>query len=118
MFELCSHISTVDFIAVTGKRSVLKYTDFLHDNFVALAKIAGDGKHVSPRIPDCLGDGSAEELQKFEVPKGVVLEICARRKNAQGFLVRCAWRKSIKSATWGWVVLNRKSSSGHLVPCR
>jgi L-galactonate dehydratase len=48
---LCSHISTIDFVAVSGKHSILEYTDHLHDAFEAPARITVDGFHVTSMSP-------------------------------------------------------------------
>jgi len=33
MSGLCSHIATIDFVAISGKKCVLEYTDYLHEAF-------------------------------------------------------------------------------------
>jgi L-galactonate dehydratase len=62
MVELCSHISTIDYVVVSGKQSILEYTDHLHEAFVAPAKIK-DGMHISCDVKE-------EEFEKFECPNG------------------------------------------------
>jgi L-galactonate dehydratase len=69
MVELCSHISTIDYVVVSGKQSILEYTDHLHEAFVAPAKIK-DGMHISPTVPGYSCDVKEEEFEKFECPNG------------------------------------------------
>ncbi len=70
MVELCSHISTVDFVYASGKQSILEYTDQLHDAFEAPAKITGSGFHVTPTVPGYSCDVKETEFEKFECPNG------------------------------------------------
>lgn len=70
MVELCSHISTIDFVAVSGKKSILEYTDHLHEAFLAPAKITLDGFHVTPIMPGYSCDVREKEFEKFECPEG------------------------------------------------
>ncbi|KPI41910.1 L-galactonate dehydratase [Cyphellophora attinorum] len=70
MVELCSHISTIDFVCVSGKESILEYTDHLHEAFVAPAKITDNGYHVSPTVPGYSCDVKEAEFEKFEASAG------------------------------------------------
>jgi L-galactonate dehydratase len=70
MVELCSHISTIDFVAVSGKRSILEYTDHLHDAFEAPASITKEGYHVSPTVPGYSCDVKEVEFDEYECPNG------------------------------------------------
>lgn len=70
MVELCSHISTIDFVVVSGKEAILEYTDHLHDAFVAPARITNTGYHESPTVPGYSCDVKEEEFVKFECPMG------------------------------------------------
>lgn len=73
MVELCSHISTIDFVAVSGRQSILEYTDHLHDAFVEPAKIVAGTSgsyHVTPAAPGYSCDVRETEFQKFECPSG------------------------------------------------
>jgi L-galactonate dehydratase len=70
MVELCSHISTIDFVAVSGRASILEYTDHLHEAFEAPARITQDGYHVSPSVPGYSCDVKAQEFDKYECPNG------------------------------------------------
>ena len=70
MVELCSHISTIDFVVVCGKKSILEYTDHLHEAFEAPALITPEGFHVTPTAPGYSCDVKEEEFVKFECPSG------------------------------------------------
>lgn len=70
MVELCSHLSTIDFVAVSGKPSILEYTDHLHDAFAAPAAITPQGYHVSPTVPGYSCDVREEQFAQFECPGG------------------------------------------------
>lgn len=70
MVELCSHISTIDFVVVSGRTSILEYTDHLHEAFEAPARITQDGYHVSPTVPGYSCDVRAHEFDKYECPTG------------------------------------------------
>lgn len=70
MVELCTHLSTIDFVAVSGKSSILEYTDHLHEAFAAPAAITNDGYHVSPTVPGYSCDVKEEQFEKFECPEG------------------------------------------------
>ena len=75
MVELCSHISTIDYVAVSGKQSILEYTDHLHEAFVNPAKIVSeiDGVgsfHITPVAPGYSCDVKESEFEKFECPEG------------------------------------------------
>ncbi|KAI1121212.1 enolase C-terminal domain-like protein [Nemania abortiva] len=70
MVELCSHISTIDFVVVSGKKSILEYTDHLHDVFEAPAACTPDGNHVTPTAPGYSCDVKESEFEKYECPNG------------------------------------------------
>lgn len=70
MVELCSHISTIDFVMGSGKKSILEYTDHLHEAFEAPALITSDVFHVTPTVPGYSCDSKECEFDKFECPSG------------------------------------------------
>ncbi|KAJ5611475.1 L-galactonate dehydratase [Penicillium herquei] len=70
MVELCSHISTIDYVVVSGKKSILEYTDHLHDAFEAPATITAEGMHTTPTVPGYSCDVKESEFEKFECPQG------------------------------------------------
>jgi L-galactonate dehydratase len=69
MTELCSHISTIDFVSVSGKKSILEYTDHGHEYFLAPAGMQ-NGYHTSPTVPGYSADIKEEVFAEFECPGG------------------------------------------------
>lgn len=69
MVEMCAHISTIDFIAVSGKPSILEYTDHLHDAFASPAGITKDGFHVTQTAAG-YAEVKESEFAKYECPNG------------------------------------------------
>lgn len=69
MEELCAHISTIDFIAVSGKKIILEYADHLHDGFESPAGITKEGYHVTQTTPG-YAEVKESEFAKFECPEG------------------------------------------------
>ncbi|KAK5709940.1 hypothetical protein LTR17_019328 [Elasticomyces elasticus] len=70
MVELCSHISTIDFVVISGKQSILEFTDHGHDAFKAPATITSDAFHATPTVPGYSCDVKGVEFDKFECPNG------------------------------------------------
>ncbi|KAM0754010.1 enolase C-terminal domain-like protein [Meredithblackwellia eburnea MCA 4105] len=69
MVEVCQHISTIDFVSVSGKKSILEYTDHLHEVFEHGAAI-NQGYHVTPTAPGYSCDVKEEQFAEFECPGG------------------------------------------------
>lgn len=94
MVELCSHISTIDFVAVSGTKSILEYTDHLHEAFVAPATITPQGYHVSPTVPGYSCEVKEEQFEKFECPGGSFW------RSEQGLkMLEDAWRGTLGEQT-------------------
>ncbi|CAH0000538.1 unnamed protein product [Clonostachys byssicola] len=70
MVELCSHISTIDYVVVSGKKSILEYTDHLHEVFEAPAAVTKNGTHVTPTVPGYSCDVKEAQFAEFECPNG------------------------------------------------
>ncbi|WVQ65308.1 uncharacterized protein L199_003484 [Kwoniella botswanensis] len=71
MTEACAHISTIDYVVVSGKKSILEYTDHLHDVFVNPAEMTpSTAHHVSPTAPGYSSDIKEEVFEEFEYPSG------------------------------------------------
>lgn len=70
MVELCSHLSTIDFVCVSGKESILEYTDHLHEAYEAPASITSDAYHVTPTVPGYSCDVKESEFETYEYPQG------------------------------------------------
>ncbi|KZO98731.1 enolase C-terminal domain-like protein [Calocera viscosa TUFC12733] len=69
MTEVCSHISTIDYIAVSGKQSMMEYTRHLHESFEHPALI-DRGYHVSPPAPGYSSDLQPEVFDQYACPSG------------------------------------------------
>jgi L-galactonate dehydratase len=65
--EYTNHLSTIDYVVVTGKKSLLEYVDHLHEHFKHPAKV-NRGYLVAPTEPGYSVELKAESMQKFEFP--------------------------------------------------
>ncbi|OKP04972.1 L-galactonate dehydratase [Penicillium subrubescens] len=48
--EYTSHLSTIDYLVVSGQKSILEYVDHLHEHFLEPTQTA-DGYYVTPKAP-------------------------------------------------------------------
>ncbi|RXK34842.1 hypothetical protein M231_07904 [Tremella mesenterica] len=69
MVELCQHISTIDYLMVSGKESMMEYTKHHHDDFLAGAQVE-DGYHTTPSQPGYSSDLHPWVYDKYECPNG------------------------------------------------
>lgn len=67
--EYSQHVITIDYLVVSGKRSVLEYIDALHEHFYHPAAIR-DGFHVTPQAPGYSVHIKPESMEKFSFPGG------------------------------------------------
>lgn len=65
--EYTQHLSTIDFVVVGGKRSVLEYVDHLHEHFVHPAVIR-DGYYQTPTEPGYSVEMKAESMDRYAYP--------------------------------------------------
>lgn len=65
--EYTQHLSTIDYIAVSGKRSVLEYVDHLHQHFLHPSVIR-DGYYQTPMDPGYSVEMRPESMDKYEFP--------------------------------------------------
>lgn len=65
--EYTQHLSTIDYVVVSGKLSVLEYVDHLHDHFHHPAVIK-DGYYVTPTVPGYSVEMKAESMDRYELP--------------------------------------------------
>ncbi|KJZ74587.1 Mitochondrial enolase superfamily member 1 [Hirsutella minnesotensis 3608] len=65
--EYTQHLSTIDYIAVSGKRSLLEYVDHLHEHFLHPSVIK-DGYYQTPTEPGYSVEMKAESLHKYAFP--------------------------------------------------
>ena len=65
--EYTQHLSTIDYVVVSGKLSVLEYVDHLHEHFLHPAVIR-DGYYVTPTEAGYSVEMKAESMERFEFP--------------------------------------------------
>ncbi|OJD31705.1 l-galactonate dehydratase [Diplodia corticola] len=65
--EYTQHLSTIDYVAVSGKLSVLEYVDHLHEHFLHPSEIK-NGYYVTPTSPGYSVEMKADSMDKFEFP--------------------------------------------------
>jgi len=67
--EYTQHLSTIDYVAVSGKRSVLEYVDHLHEHF-RYPSVIRDGYYQTPMEPGYSVEMKPESMERFEFPGG------------------------------------------------
>lgn len=65
--EYTSHLSTIDYVVVSGALSVLEYVDHLHDHFLHPAVI-NDGYYTTPMEPGYSVEMKAGSMDRYEFP--------------------------------------------------
>jgi L-galactonate dehydratase len=65
--EYTQHLSTIDYVVVSGKRSVLEYVDHLHEHFLHPSVIK-DGYYQTPTEPGYSVEMKAESMDRFSYP--------------------------------------------------
>ncbi|PHH65983.1 hypothetical protein CDD81_931 [Ophiocordyceps australis] len=65
--EYTQHLSTVDYVVVSGKRSILEYVDHLHEHFVHPSVIT-NGFYQTPMEPGYSVEMKAESIERFSFP--------------------------------------------------
>lgn len=65
--EYTQHLSTIDYVVVSGKKSVLEYVDHLHEHFVHPSSVK-DGYYVTPMEPGYSVEMKAESMDAFSFP--------------------------------------------------
>jgi len=65
--EYTQHLSTIDYVSVSGKLSVLEYVDHLHEHFFH-PSVVKDGHYVTPTEPGYSVEMKPESLDRFEFP--------------------------------------------------
>lgn len=65
--EYTQHLSTIDYVSVSGKLSVLEYVDHLHEHFFHPSVIK-DGYYTTPMEPGYSVEMKPESMDKFEYP--------------------------------------------------
>ncbi|POR37353.1 L-galactonate dehydratase [Tolypocladium paradoxum] len=65
--EYTQHLSTIDYVVVSGKLSVLEYVDHLHEHFLHPSVIQ-DGYYQTPTEPGYSVEMKAESMDRYEYP--------------------------------------------------
>ncbi|KAH7156743.1 L-galactonate dehydratase [Dactylonectria macrodidyma] len=65
--EYTAHLSTIDFVVVSGKLSLLEYVDHLHEHFFHPAQVI-DGYYRTPTEAGYSVEMKPESLDRFEFP--------------------------------------------------
>jgi L-galactonate dehydratase len=65
--EYTSHLSTIDYVCISGQKSVLEYVDHLHQHFVHPAS-TDQGYYVTPLEAGYSVEMKAESMDRFEYP--------------------------------------------------
>ncbi|KAB8349686.1 hypothetical protein FH972_023702 [Carpinus fangiana] len=65
--EYTQHLSTIDYVCVSGKKSLLEYVDSLHENFLHASSVE-KGHVVSPLEAGYSVEMKPESLLKYEFP--------------------------------------------------
>lgn len=65
--EYTQHLSTIDYVVVSGKKSVLEYVDHLHEHFFHPSRIEA-GYYVTPMDPGYSVEMKPESMDKYSFP--------------------------------------------------
>lgn len=65
--EYTQHLSTIDYVVVTGKKSVLEYVDHLHEHFLHPCEVS-KGYFITPQAPGYSVEMKEESMTKYEFP--------------------------------------------------
>jgi L-galactonate dehydratase len=65
--EYTQHLSTIDYVVVTGKKSVLEYVDHLHEHFLNPSRIK-DGYYQTPMEPGYSVEMKPDSMEKYSYP--------------------------------------------------
>ncbi|KAI1472773.1 enolase C-terminal domain-like protein [Daldinia caldariorum] len=65
--EYTQHLSTIDYVVVSGKRSVLEYVDHLHEHFLHPSAVK-DGYYQTPMEPGYSVEMKPESMDRFSYP--------------------------------------------------
>ncbi|KAF2019404.1 enolase C-terminal domain-like protein [Aaosphaeria arxii CBS 175.79] len=65
--EYTQHLSTIDYVVVTGKKSVLEYVDHLHEHFLHPSEIK-DGYYVTPTSAGYSVEMKADSMDRYSYP--------------------------------------------------
>ncbi|KAK4219909.1 enolase C-terminal domain-like protein [Rhypophila decipiens] len=66
--EYTQHLSTIDYVVVSGKKSVLEYVDHLHEHFLHPAVVNEGGYYRTPMEAGYSVEMKAESMDQYEFP--------------------------------------------------
>jgi len=67
--EYTSHLSTIDYVVVSGRKSLLEYVDHLHEHFLHPSLVVR-GHYVTPTAPGYSVEMKAESMDEYSFPDG------------------------------------------------
>lgn len=67
--EYTQHLSTIDYLVVSGKKSILEFVDHLHEHFLHPSVIK-DGFYQTPMEPGYSVEMKPESMDRYEYPGG------------------------------------------------
>lgn len=65
--EYTQHLSTIDYVVVSGEKSVLEYVDHLHEHFLHPSSVT-DGYYVTPMEPGYSVEMKPESMDTYAFP--------------------------------------------------
>ena len=65
--EYTQHLSTIDYVVITGKKSVLEYVDHLHEHFEYPAKVK-NGYYATPTEPGYSVQMKEDSMDRYSFP--------------------------------------------------
>jgi L-galactonate dehydratase len=65
--EYTQHLSTIDYVVMTGKKSVLEYVDHLHEHFLHPCQVKG-GYFVTPMDPGYSVEMKEASMEQYAFP--------------------------------------------------
>ncbi|KAJ5819012.1 hypothetical protein N7474_004603 [Penicillium riverlandense] len=67
--EYTQHLSTIDYLVVSGQKSILEYVDHLHEHFLEPAQ-TNSGHYITPQAPGYSVQMKPESLERYSFPGG------------------------------------------------
>lgn len=67
--EYTQHLSTIDYVVISGKKSILEYVDHLHEHFLHPAETES-GYYITPQAPGYSVEMKQESLERYTYPGG------------------------------------------------
>lgn len=67
--EYTQHLSTIDYVVISGKKGILEYVDHLHEHFLHPAGTES-GYYITPQAPGYSVEMKHESLERYSYPGG------------------------------------------------